>query len=93
MLLAAVALAVVPVGPLAAITPDAPVAAAQLPVTVLAQEDGPAEEFEAEEEEEEEQPWTARYLAPTVAAMAGVVLIVVVVGYGVRVRGRYRVVR
>lgn len=86
--LAIFALAIAAVGPLAAITSTGPAAAAQ----VVAQE-GPAEEFEPEEEEEEEDPWTARYLAPTVAAMAGVVLVLVVVGYGVRVRGRYRVER
>ena len=85
-LLAVLALAVAPVGPLAAVTSSGPAAVAQ-------EEPVPAEEFEAEEEEEGEEPWTARYLAPTVAAMAGVILVLVVIGYGVRVRGRYRVVR
>ena len=63
------------------------------PETGEVEEQGPAEEFEVDAEEETEDPWTARYLAPTVAAMAGLILVVVVVGYGVRVRGRYRVVR
>ena len=92
-LLAVLALAVAPVGPLAAVTSGGPQAAASAPGVLAQEEPGPAEEFEAEEEEAGEEPWTARYLAPTVAAMAGVVLVLVAVGYAFRVRGRYRVVR
>ena len=88
-LLAAFAVAVAPVGPLAAVTSTGPAASAQ----VVAQEQVPAEEFPEEAEEEGEQPWTSRYLAPTVAAMAALVLVAVAILYGFRVRGRYRVVR
>lgn len=37
--------------------------------------------------------WTFRFLIPTVLAMAGLAIAATVVVYGVRVRGRYRVVR
>ena len=37
--------------------------------------------------------WTFRYLVPTVLAISVVVLLLTVLLYGVRLRGRYRVVR
>ncbi|MBI5158431.1 MAG: hypothetical protein HZA58_10555 [Acidimicrobiia bacterium] len=40
-----------------------------------------------------EDAWTFRYLVPTVLALSGLIVVATVVGYGVRVRGRYRVVR
>lgn len=41
----------------------------------------------------EDSPWTFRFLVPTVLAMSGAALLVVVAAYGRRVKGRYRVVR
>jgi hypothetical protein len=40
-----------------------------------------------------EDAWTFRFLVPTVLAVSGLALAVTVIGYGVRVRSRYRVVR
>jgi hypothetical protein len=40
-----------------------------------------------------EPAWTFRFLVPTVLAVSGLALVATVVGYGVRLRGRYRVVR
>lgn len=40
-----------------------------------------------------EDAWTFRFLVPTVLAISGLIVVATVVGYGVRVRGRYRVVR
>lgn len=40
-----------------------------------------------------EPAWTFRFLVPTVLALSGLALAITVVGYGVRLRGRYRVVR
>ena len=42
---------------------------------------------------EAEEAWTFRYLVPTVLALSGLVVAATVIGYGVRVRSRYRVVR
>lgn len=41
----------------------------------------------------EDDPWTFRFLVPTVLAMSGMALLVVIVAYGRRVKGRYRVAR
>jgi hypothetical protein len=41
----------------------------------------------------EKDAWTFRFLAPTVLAISGIVLVGVAVGYGLRVWGRYRVAR
>ena len=57
---------------------------------VVAQE--PAVEVPEPAEEDEDNPWTTRFLAPTVLAVAAVVLALVVIGYFVRIRGRYQVV-
>lgn len=40
-----------------------------------------------------EEAWTFRFLIPTVLVASGLIVAATVVGYGVRVRGRYRVVR
>lgn len=56
---------------------------------VLAAE--PAVEAPPEAEEEEEQPWTQRYLAPTVLLLGVVALGGSLLYYGLRIRGRYRV--
>ena len=52
----------------------------------------PAEEAPPAGEEDEEQPWTARFLAPTVLAIGVIALVISVAYYGLRVRGRYEVV-
>jgi hypothetical protein len=51
---------------------------------VVLEEDGPGEDDEA---------WTFRFLVPTLLAVTGVALGATIVVYGVRVKGRYRVVR
>jgi hypothetical protein len=56
---------------------------------VLAADDGPAVEAPPEAAEDEEQPWTARYLAPTVLLLGVVALGGSVLYYAVRIRGRY----
>lgn len=53
----------------------------------------PAVEAPPVAEEEEELPWTQRFLAPTVAALAVLGLIASIVYYGLRVRGKYRLAR
>ena len=73
------------------LTVPQPVEAAQ--ATILAQEEGPAELVPEVEEEEVDLPWTNRYLAPTAIVLGGLVVALAVVGYGVRVRGRYCVTK
>jgi len=61
----------------------------------LAQEEnpgeGPAVVLEDEAEEESDEAWTFRYLVPTLMVGSAVVVLAVLVGYGIRIRGRYRV--
>lgn len=38
-----------------------------------------------------EDAWTFRFLVPTLLAVTGLALVGVILGYGVRVKGRYRV--
>ncbi|MFQ5555664.1 MAG: hypothetical protein ACE5GC_09900 [Acidimicrobiia bacterium] len=52
----------------------------------------PAVEAPSASEDDSDQPWTARYLAPTVLAMALVALAGSGAYYALRVRGKYRVV-
>jgi hypothetical protein len=52
----------------------------------------PAVEAEEGAEEEAEQPWTSRFLVPTVLAMGALGVVAAFGFYVVRVRGRYRVV-
>lgn len=40
-----------------------------------------------------EDAWTFRFLVPTVLALSGLAIFATVIGYGVRIRSRYRVVR
>lgn len=54
--------------------------------------EGPAVVIEEDSGAVEEDAWTFRYLVPTLLLLTGVGVVAVVVGYGVRVRGRYRVV-
>lgn len=55
--------------------------------------DGPAVVVDEGAPPPSEADWTFRFLIPTVLLVSGLVVAGVVVGYGVRVRGRYRVVR
>jgi hypothetical protein len=53
----------------------------------------PAIILEVESEDAKDVAWTFRYLVPTLLALGVVVLLAVILHYGFRVRGRYRVVR
>ena len=55
--------------------------------------DEPAVVLETESEEPGEEAWTFRFLVPTLMIGTAVVVAGVVIGYGLRVRGRYRVVQ
>jgi len=52
----------------------------------------PAVEAEEAAEDEDDQPWTSRFLVPTVLAMGALGVVAAFGYYVVRVRGRYRVV-
>ena len=60
---------------------------------VPAEPGGPAVIVGEEAEPPAEDAWTFRFLVPTLLAMTGVALVGVILGYGVRVKGRYRVSR
>jgi hypothetical protein len=80
----AVVLLLVP-APLALVnTPEA----MATPVVVAAQ---PAVEVPVTQAPATEHPWTARYLAPTVAVIAVIAVGSAVSYYVIRIRGRYRV--
>ncbi len=51
----------------------------------------PAEEAPPAEEEATEQPWTQRFLAPTVLILGVLGIVGSLIYYGSRVRGRYKV--
>lgn len=53
---------------------------------------GPAVLVEEDVAAPEEDAWTFRYLIPTLLGATGLAVAAVVIGYGVRVRARYRVV-
>ncbi|HSR16272.1 MAG TPA: hypothetical protein VLL51_10990 [Gemmatimonadales bacterium] len=53
----------------------------------------PAVVLQPEQPAAETQAWTFRYLVPTLLTLASLVLLAVLLYYGFRVRGRYRVVR
>lgn len=61
------------------------------PALVVAAE--PAVEVPEAEGEDEEDPWTARFLAPAVVAIAVLTVGASLAYYVVRIRGRYRVVQ
>ncbi len=67
-----------------------PAAIADTSVQVVAAE--PAVMLPEAEEEADEDPWTARFLAPAVAALGAVAVGSAAAYYVVRVRGRYRVI-
>jgi hypothetical protein len=89
LLLAAVAVMLVVGVPSALALGDAP--------TVLAQAEemdrsGPAVVVEEPAPAPEDEAWTFRFLIPTLVGATGLAIAAVVIGYGVRVRARYRVV-
>lgn len=66
----------------------------EAPPTTVMSEGGiePAEMAPPDAEEEREDQWTAKFLAPTVAALGALGVVAALILYGVRLRGRYRVV-
>jgi hypothetical protein len=64
--------------------------------TAFAQEDmsgsdGPAVVLDDGPEALEEEAWTFRFLVPTLLLVTAIAVPLVIVGYGIRVRARYRV--
>ncbi|MGD2051521.1 MAG: hypothetical protein PVI35_03500 [Acidimicrobiia bacterium] len=82
------AVLVMPGGPVMDALPASPVPAAH-----AADEVQPAVEAPPVSVEETEQPWTARYLAPTVVAIGVLSVAGAAVFYLVRVRGRYTIAK
>lgn len=68
----------------------APVASAQ---EERAPADRPAVVLQEEGAAQDDAAWTFRYLVPTLLVVTGLALGATIIGYGVRVKGRYRVVR
>ena len=68
---------------------DAPVVLAQ---AEQLDRTGPAVTVEDEPPAPAEEAWTFRFLIPTLIGATGLAVAAVAIGYGVRVRGRYRVV-
>ena len=66
----------------------------EAPPTTSVSEGGitPAEVAPPEEAEDPEDQWTAKFLAPTVAILGALGVVAAFLLYGVRLRGRYRVV-
>ena len=66
----------------------------EAPPTTAVSEGGiaPAELAPPETEDESEDQWTAKFLAPTVAILAVLGIVAALALYGLRLRGRYRVV-
>ena len=79
---ALVALLLVSAAPLAMAQEDAGTTGAE-PAVVISDDGGDAED----------PAWTFRFLVPTVLVITAIALIITGLNYGVRVRGRYRVVR
>lgn len=88
--LAAVTIVLI-VAPLAAAVDEEPPVTEETTTTV-ADGDGPAVVIPPEEPEESEQPWTDRFLIPTLVATAVLVIAGTTLFYFARVKGRYRVV-
>ncbi len=68
----------------------APAAVAEVSAQVIVAE--PAVIVSEGEEEATEDPWTSRFLAPTVAVLGALAVGSAAAYYVVRIRGRYRVV-
>ncbi|HSM01577.1 MAG TPA: hypothetical protein VK960_03925 [Acidimicrobiia bacterium] len=56
-------------------------------------ESGPVVIVGEEAEPPAEDAWTFRFLVPTLLVLSGVVVAGVLVGYAVRIKGRYRVIQ
>lgn len=54
-------------------------------------ESGPVVIIGEEAEPPAEDAWTFRFLVPTLLVLTGIVVVGVLVGYAVRIKGRYRV--
>lgn len=80
---------VVGLPPALAVHGDVPLTAAQ---TQDLDRSGPAVVIGEEAPAPAEDAWTFRYLVPTLLLLTGLAVGAVVIGYAVRVRGRYRVV-
>jgi hypothetical protein len=89
LLLAAVAVLLVLGIPSAFALGDAPTLLAQ---TEDMDRSGPAVVVEDPAPAPEEEAWTFRFLIPTLIGATGLAIAAVAIGYGVRVRARYRVV-
>lgn len=66
----------------------------EVPPTTSVSEGGiaPAELAPTPEAEGDEDQWTAKFLAPTTAILGALGVVAAIILYGVRLRGRYRVV-
>ena len=76
--------------------PDLTTAAyAQEPVFELTEEEDPCAvveiDTEARAEAAEDGAWTFRFLVPTALVLSAIIVVLVAAGYGLGVRGRYRV--
>lgn len=93
--LAAAVVAAVVAGPagLAAAQEEEPADVTGTTATTFAPGEEPAVVVSDAGAAEDEPAWTFRFLVPTLLALSGLALVAVVVGYGVRVKGRYRVAR
>lgn len=104
LLVATLLLATTPAVAAATAGPDRPMVLAteaegegdeeQAPPTTAVSEGGiePAELAPPGEEEPAEDQWTAKFLAPTVAILGALGIVAAFVLYGLRLRGRYRIV-
>jgi hypothetical protein len=89
----AAAFLLVGVGPVLAQEEGGDEAPAVQTETTFAEGEAPAVVLSDDAAQEDEPAWTFRYLVPTVLAISGLTLAAVILSYGLRVRGRYRVVR
>jgi hypothetical protein len=66
-----------------------------MPISLAQEDPAPANEPAVVVGEEPAPPpedaWTFRFLVPTLLVLTGIALVGVILGYGVRVKGRYRV--
>jgi hypothetical protein len=89
LLLAVVAILLIVGVPSAFALGDAPFVLAQ---TEDMDRTGPAVVVEEPAPAPEDEAWTFRFLIPTLVGATGLAIAAVAIGYGVRVRARYRVV-
>ena len=58
----------------------------------ISEGEGPAVEAPVVEVEEQEQPWTARFIYPTIVIVTIVLIVGLAIGYNRTIRNRYQVV-